>query len=385
MDSRKSKKALRFAGTFRQGHSRAAYCPRSKRLSRRNSPERDKGGVCDHCEGLLDLRDIFDSFVHAGRDLKRRRTGYPKPKDASYRNIKQQNEYLLKTIFDGKGNYLYHRDCIRCAFDVGTQRLARLRKVLQQQSSCPFVKVAKEKIHRYSDVVLPKGYENPASTWLRSQSEGATVTCRNRPELHGNAGKRSNHAKKEAVLMRFLEFVDSNSSPNGRKEGSHGATYYFNPKFSLMRTPNTDDPQYEYKCNHSVLYEFNRTLEEEDMGTISVGTFHSWLKQHRPYVGICPLQSDFCDKCKEYQEEIARARQVANQLKQSGHATEESIHTQEDTMAHYTALLQEHKEEAQSGLEYYRRLRSETECDYRRICILQQQNLTPDKSAELKA
>ena len=133
--------------------------------------------------------------------------------------------------------------------------------------------------------------------------------------------------------------------------------------------PPTHDPQYEYKCNHSVLYEFNRTLEEEGMGTISVGRFHSWLKQHRPYVGICPLQSDFCDKCKEYQEEIARARQVANRLKQSGHATEESIHTQEDTMAHYTALLQEHKEEAQSGLEYYRRLRSETECNYGHICI----------------
>ena len=73
--------------------------------------------------------------------------------------------------------------------------------------------------------------------------------------------------------MRFLEFVDSNSSPNGCKEGSHGATYYFNTKFSLVQIPNTDDPQYEYKCNHSVLYEFNRTLEEEGMGTISVGTF----------------------------------------------------------------------------------------------------------------
>ena len=51
-------------------------------------------------------------------------------------------------------------------------------------------------------------------------------------------------------------------------------------------------------------------------------------------------------------------------------------------MAHYTALLQEHKE-AQSGLEYYGRLRSETECNYRHICILQQQNLTPGRLAEL--
>lgn len=35
-------------------------------------------------------------------------------------------------------------------------------------------------------------------------------------------------------------------------------------------------------------------------------------------------------------------------------------------------------------LEYYRRLTPETEIAYRRICILQQQNLTPDKSSELK-
>jgi len=133
-----------------------------------------------------------------------------------------------------------------------------------------------------------------------------------------------------------------------------------------------------------VLYEFNRTLEEKGMGKISVGTFHSWLKQHRPYIGICPLQSDYCDKCKEYQEEIARARQIANRLKQSGHSTEESIREQEEAMAHYTALLQEHKEEAQAGPEYYRRLTSETESTYRCICILQQQDLTPVKSAELK-
>ena len=79
------------------------------------------------------------------------------------------------------------------------------------------------------------------------------------------------------------------------------------------------------------------------MGKISIGTFHSWLKQHRPYVGICPSQSDYCDNCKEYNEEIARARQIANRLKQSGHSTEESILEQEQAMVRYTALLQQHK------------------------------------------
>ena len=110
MDGRMSKKALCFAVTFCQGHSWAAYCLRSK-TSWRNSPESDKGRVCDHCEGLLDLRDMFNSFGYAGRDLKWRRTWVLKPKDALYRNIKQQNKHLLKTIFDGKFTVLLDQTC----------------------------------------------------------------------------------------------------------------------------------------------------------------------------------------------------------------------------------------------------------------------------------
>jgi len=204
---------------------------------------------------------------------------------------------LLKTVFDAKGNYIYHCNCIQNAFDVGTARLARIHKVVQQQYSKPFLQVEKEKVTRYSDVVLPQGSVVSASTWLLSQPEGSVVTCHNNPTCHGNAGKRSNNAKSKAVLNKFLDFIDSNSAPNGCKEGSHGATYYFNPKFSLLRTPNVTDAQYVYKCNHSVLYELNCSLEEDGMKGISVGTFHSWLKQYRPYVGICPTQSDYCDKC----------------------------------------------------------------------------------------
>ena len=129
------------------------------------------------------------------------------------------------------------------------------------------------------------------------------------------------------------------------------------------------------------MYEFNCTLEEEGMGKISVGTLHSWLKQHRPYVGFYPSQSDYCDKRKKYNEEVARAWQIANRLKQSGHSTKESM---EQAIVHYTALLQQHKEEAQAGLEYYKRLVSEAESIYRHICTLQQLELTPERSAELK-
>ena len=132
-----------------------------------------------------------------------------------------------------------------------------------------------------------------------------------------------------------------------------------------MRTPNVDDPQYEYKCNHSVLYELNRTLEEAKFLVVHF-TLGSSNTTHT-YIGICPAQSDYCDKCKEYEEEIARAWQIANRLKQSRHSTEESIRKQEEAMAHFIALIQEHKQEAQDGLEYYKKLATETETTYKLI------------------
>ena len=387
-----NKKSVRAAKCYREGRSRGAYCLR-KDISKGLKPtveSRRKGGnlkiddVCGDCKGLQDLCDVFNSFVSSGGSLKKRKNAYSKPSGSVYRNIKEQNKFLQKTVFDATGNYIYHRDCIRKALGVGTARLARIRKVVQQQCSQPFLQVEKEKVSRYSDVILPPGCDIRTSSWLLSQREGTVVTCRNDPSRHGNAGKRSNNAKSEAVFNKFIEFVDSNSAPNGRKEGSHGATYYFNPKFSLLRTPNASDAQYDYKCSHSVLFEFNRSLEEEGMTKISVGTFHSWLKEHRPYVGICPTQSDYCDKCKGYNEDIARARQIVNRLKQSGNSSEEAVREQELSMKSYIGLLQEHKDEAQAALEYYQNLILDTTTAYKQINVLQQQDLNAQNLETLK-
>ena len=237
-------------------------------------------------------------------------------------------------------------------------------------------------VSRYSDIILPRGCDMQPSAWLHEQPDGATVVCRNKLTRHGNAGKRSHNAKSE-VKVKFIEFIDMNSAPNGRMEGSHGATYYFNPKFSMILIPNTNDPQYAFKCKHSVLHEFNRSLEDDGLGNISASTCHSWLKESRSYVSIMPLQSDYCDKCKEYKEEISRAQQIANRLKQSGHSFEQCIRDQEQIIVKYTGLLQDHKEEAQNGLEYYKDLVSETHSTYMRISMLEKQPSTPKNTAEL--
>ena len=89
--SKKSKKAASAANTFHREHAQVAYRPRGTILAGM-SCRRAEDSVCDHCESLLDLRDIFNSFVHTGRNLKWCKTLYPKAGDAAYRKIKQQNE-----------------------------------------------------------------------------------------------------------------------------------------------------------------------------------------------------------------------------------------------------------------------------------------------------
>ena len=89
-----SKKVINAASAYRQGCARGAYRLR-KEISAGldsnpgdSSPEQHEV-VCCNCKTLLDLRDIFNLFVHSGNDLKKRRVRYPKPSDAAYRDIKK--------------------------------------------------------------------------------------------------------------------------------------------------------------------------------------------------------------------------------------------------------------------------------------------------------
>ena len=160
---------------------------------------------------------------------------------------------------------------------------------------------------------------------------------------------------------------------------------------------------------HSVLFEFNRTLTEDGLEPISVGTFHNWLKQHRLYIGICPSMSDYCDKCKEFEEEISRCQQIINRLVQNGHATEgefithiymhtfihactqalacthmcvylpiltfvffasEEIMEQKSKQLKFQEDHQKHKDDAQDALEYYRKHVVKTRTKYAQITSL---------------
>lgn len=323
----KDSRAVKAAKMFSSGQSRRPYVIRKEIVRGMVKLKEEKsrnGGVCQACSSLLEFKELFNSFYHSGSVLKRRKAAYLKASDSRYYDVGKQNQFLSQSVFDSNGNYLFHQDCIRAAFGISNQRLARLKKSIQTQKAHPTEFIRKQDLdtRRHVDVVMPTTSEQSTKQWLESLPEDSEVECVARPMRHGNACKKSNNAKSEEVLQKFFQFVDTNSASNGRKEGSHGKTFYFDRKFTQIRIPNKDDPQFEYKCKHSVLFEFNRTLTEEGLKQISTGTFHNWLKKYRPFVGICPSMSDYCDKCKEFEQEISRCQQIANRLVQSGHSSE---------------------------------------------------------------
>ena len=71
--------------------------------------------ICLQSKSLLDLHSIFDSFVHSGRDLKRRKAIYPKSAGSSYAIVKEQYNYLTRTAFDGNGKLsVSSKLCLTC-------------------------------------------------------------------------------------------------------------------------------------------------------------------------------------------------------------------------------------------------------------------------------
>ena len=137
-------------------------------------------------------------------------------------------------MFDAMGNYLFCCGCIRMAFGISKQRIARQRAIKQKQFKEPLQNMTKaevEKEHLGEYVVMPGGLDISFKSWWRFLDPSATVEVRTPHSRHGNSGKVSNSAK-TSVMNDFLEFVDVNSQPNGRSADSTGPTFYFLPNYN---------------------------------------------------------------------------------------------------------------------------------------------------------
>ena len=85
----------------------------------------------------------------------------------------------FQQCFDSNGNLLVHASCIQTELRIGTHRLARIRK---------------------------RKNANPG----RYESN------------HDLKRKRSNNSMNESVVKSFLQFVDANSAPKGRRQDYSG-------------------------------------------------------------------------------------------------------------------------------------------------------------------
>ena len=161
-----------------------------------------------------------------------------------------------------------------------------------------------------------------------------------------------------------MEFVDLNSQPNGR---SAGPTHYFLPKFTTIQTPKSGVTHYEERLSRSVIGEFNKVQLESGQGVCSNGSSHNWLNAHRPKVGICPHQEDYCSRKKN---EIHAKQTMINSLLQSSNANPDEIKELEVEMAAIKQALEDHRQEAQVSHKYYTEVTSQCQKEWEQITEL---------------
>ena len=78
--------------------------------------------------------------------LKKRKAVYKKVQGSIYYDVGKQNTFLLESVFDSNGNYLFHRDCTCATFGISNQCRARLRKSIQKQNKQPTEFIQKQNL-----------------------------------------------------------------------------------------------------------------------------------------------------------------------------------------------------------------------------------------------
>lgn len=326
------------------------------------------GASCCCRETLEKFTNTFNNMLHTGSALVKRASGQQSKKsNKKYRDVNKQNEWLLENIFDIHGNYLFCVSCIIEILKVHPSRLHRLRKIKREQTNAPIRRVRKKDLQKeqFQHIIPPLTAKNVLKWWVRLGND-SFVELREPPKLHQGRGNN----RKDQLLSRFIDFIDTNSQSNGRQIGSHGPLFFLSPKFNRINAPskNEANKSEEWK-RRSLVYEFNRTLNVGE--SISNGTAKNWLKQYRPKHAICPLRTDYCAMCAECQEQKKRAEVIIKRLLENGNGNEERIREYQTLADSYWLLLEEHKMEAARELKYYRQQANLSRLSYSAIQELQ--------------
>ena len=376
---------------FLDGESRKPYALREdiasgliNRVTQENGKNKNKE-ICICQEMLGKFSDMFKNMTYTAQNsIKKSSTQKEKVEKVEkkdHQDRRKQNQWLIDNVFDSYGNYVYCFSCIKKILGIGGTRLHRLREIKRQQANKPIIKMRKDQISmaQIKDVILPTD-EVDILSWWTSLHEQSIVELRVSPKLH--MGKSNYH--KEELLSCFLEFIDNNSQPNGRRVGSHGALYFLNSKLDRINAPlSSEKDKPEQWKRRSLVYEFNRSLNNK--GKVSNGTAKKWLKEYRPKHAISPRKTDYCEMCVECQEQRKRCETISMRLKQNGNGNEDEIRENEALAESYGLLLEEHKLDAGNELQHYREQTKKSYDLYKHIDGLQKkQSKTTQENVKLQ-
>ena len=202
------------------------------------------------------------------------------------------------------------------------------------------------------DYVLREDEEMlPFAAWWKTVDKDEVVEVQYPHDRHGLTGRPSNHAKQD-VMREFLEFIDNNSQPNGRQEGSYSA-HFFLPRFTRIVAPAEREKNHEEKSRSSVVAEFNRAQLEIGRPTCGSTAMREWLHTHRPKVALHPSMTDYCDTCKYLKEQVSWNQAITNRMQQSGSASEVEMRAIESAKSDLEEKLREHKSTATKAREFF--------------------------------
>jgi len=151
------------------------FCEESKNIN---------SSSCACQETLGKFADNFKSMLHTGPKLVNRASiQRPKTANKKYRDINQQNKWLLENVFDSYGNYTFCFSCIKNILDVGGKRLHRLRGIKRQQASAPTIRVRKDQVstEQTCNVVPPATVTNVLGWWA-SLENSSIIELHNPPK-----------------------------------------------------------------------------------------------------------------------------------------------------------------------------------------------------------
>ena len=282
-------------------------------------------------------------------------------------------------LFDSRGNWVVHSQCARQHLGVSSWWLSSRHKQAVRIAKSPTICLSKSQMAASHNidallerVILPDCCLLSVTQYFHNSPLSATFELSSSPDEHGLRGKASNRTKvKEQELFKI--FIRKNRSPTGRsadKTGRfHGAAYYLDSKFKVLRTPKPKDGVADTRLSLSGA--FNDALVSAGLPRVHSDMPAKWLlllfgSRHRidgvmqpsdEHTTIYPHKTDACPTCELLLADLRHSEQSLKRHEQQA---------DKDTMTRQVAIsdtkriirdlqdaLDTHKDEASSAVLYH--------------------------------